>query len=1165
MLRVTLSNRLEELAAAVADALPAGDPFATTTIVVPGRLVGRWLQYELARRRGVAGGLALTYLEPLLERALTGDEAARRLGLVGLDRPRLGAMVASALAKDDVTDGAVMAPVRAYLDADGRDDEARAVRRAQLATRVAGLFWDYALTRPAWLDAWSGVADGGRAAEPRDVDPATAAWQRALFDATLGPRGAAHAPGPDGDGAPRHRVVIPALARARARLGLPPPRLDGPVHVVGFSYLAVAQLEGLRALAEGGDVHLAMVSPCAELWEDVPGRRRRREAAAAGEPLGLVLWGGPGRDASRALIGATEGDVDERHVEPDGGAALAAWARDLLHRAPPPAALPAAPVDPGLRVLACPSVARELEIVGSEIWALLAADPTLRASDVAILIAADHDRYLAQVGPVLGALHRLPFHVVDAPAAGAGRVAEAARLLLELPLGRATRRELLAVMTHPAVLARHPHVDPADWVQWCERLGIVHGADARDHQATYLADVAPGTVEAFHWEQGLRRLALGAFVAGARAGVREPVRVGGKELLPEELAPDQHASAATFALLARSLLADARWLRGHRATLTTWADILAAAIDTYVGAPADGAPGAADGDGARERARVLDELRGLAALDLDGRELPYAEALELARDRLGRLREGRGEPLTHGVMVAALEPNRPLPTRVTYVIGLGEGAFPAGEHASPLDLRATREPGDVSLRDRDRYGFLEAVLATRERLTLSYVARDELSGEPLAPSSVVHELAEMLAPYLGERTAADALARLTLRHPLRRWDDAYAADPRLVPSASPAAVRERHAAAVRDALADHLLDHGRATPDAARLRELLAQPDLMALRAGLKLDLADGVPPPPEPEAEAAVTVSLSMLRRFLESPVQAWAQVVLRLQGTADEDDLAEAAERQDEPFDADALDRAMLLREAFGRHLSNAGEPGDPAAALAAAYADARRHRVLSGHAALGLFGDVAAEADLRQLVRWAEALAAHGAAGPWTRLAFGRASVDGARLHEPIALDVTIGGASRRVELVGTTELLGGPALERSLVLVNRNVRPDHHLRHALDHVALAAAGVTAGRRRDALVLGDKAVARGQPAWDQATARAYLAALCGELLGAGHAYLLPFETAVGVLKGKALALNKKKGAALGFGPLRRDHGLALPPDALAMIQRRLAPLHELLEELR
>src|SRR5207247_2124412 len=136
----------------------------------------------------------------------------------------------------------------------------------------------------------------------------------------------------------------------------------------------------------------------------------------------------------------------------------------------------------------------------------------------------------------------------------------------------------LRLMTHPAVLARHPHVDPEDWVEWAERLGIVHGADGDDHRGTYLEDAG----ELFHWDQGIRRLALGAFMNPGDDGA--PVTLAGKAYLPEPVAPDQQASAATFALIARSLIGDAQWLRGQEATFARWAAITDALIETYLGA-----------------------------------------------------------------------------------------------------------------------------------------------------------------------------------------------------------------------------------------------------------------------------------------------------------------------------------------------------------------------------------------------------------------------------------------------------------------------------------------------------------------------------------------------------------------------------------------------------
>jgi hypothetical protein len=130
-----------------------------------------------------------------------------------------------------------------------------------------------------------------------------------------------------------------------------------------------------------------------------------------------------------------------------------------------------------------------------------------------------------------------------------------------------------------------------------------------------------------------------------------------------------------------------------------------------------------------------------------------------------------------------------------FALGLGEDNFPARAGVSALDLRSERRTGDVSPRDRDRYGFFETILCAREHVVLSYVAREPVSGEARSPSTVLHELAEMLAPYLD--AASDPLFSLTTKHPLHRFDPAYEALP---PSAVTITPRERHAVTVRSAL-----------------------------------------------------------------------------------------------------------------------------------------------------------------------------------------------------------------------------------------------------------------------------------------------------------------------------------------------------------------------------
>src|SRR5689334_20644550 len=151
MLRVVHGNRFEQLADALIQALPVADPFAPSTVVVSRGLVGAWLTYRIADARGIACGVELPFLDRFLAEAYVDAEAAAA-GLRGLRRDQLAAVLASVLADpDQVRDGA-LARVRDYLGDPTRPDAP--VRRIQLAQRVSGLYWSYAMTRPELLAAW---------------------------------------------------------------------------------------------------------------------------------------------------------------------------------------------------------------------------------------------------------------------------------------------------------------------------------------------------------------------------------------------------------------------------------------------------------------------------------------------------------------------------------------------------------------------------------------------------------------------------------------------------------------------------------------------------------------------------------------------------------------------------------------------------------------------------------------------------------------------------------------------------------------------------------------------------------------------------------------------------------------------------------------------------
>ncbi|MGH7272283.1 MAG: hypothetical protein ACREJ3_17785, partial [Polyangiaceae bacterium] len=550
--------------------------------------------------------------------------------------------------------------------------------------------------------------------------------------------------------------------------------------------------------------------------------------------------------------------------------------------------------DESIVLLECASVRRELEIVAGEIWRLLEADDTLRFDDIAILIPeGDVSVYAPQLSAVFHAAHDLPHRVlIDAAGGDASGIGEAIDLLLSLPLGRFTRQELLRLAVHPSIAASVDSANPEHWVAWCDGLGIVRGADRSDHEGTYVER------DILNWDQGLRRLALGAFMEGDGDDEARPFQLSGEHYLPYEVAASDQRDAAALGVLTRSLIADARFAQGAELTMSEWADFLSALLQTYV------IPSGRSDD--NHLASCLRCIHGLRAFDLGDRRVRVRIALEIARPRLTAASRPAAED---GVVVSTMASLRPLPFRVVFACGMGEGHFPSPEGEDALDLRwVRRRDGDVTARERDEYEFLETILGARDTLVLSYVSRDPITGEDRAASSVVQDFLFALS-YGGVSDPAV----LRQRHPLHRWDPRYFPDlfglspegPPLLSASLPEARAEARTLALRRSL-----DESDEKPSPGDVLARAADdPDWQALADHL------GLAPLPVPSRTGpstsvqAVSLTMGALARFLEFPLQAWARFRAGLDDRQDEDLIA----REDESLETAARETTMLLRDVF------------------------------------------------------------------------------------------------------------------------------------------------------------------------------------------------------------------------------------------------------------
>jgi exodeoxyribonuclease V gamma subunit len=785
------------------------------------------------------------------------------------------------------------------------------------------------------------------------------------------------------------------------------------------------------------------------------------EGGPRANPL-LTLWGRAALPTLRALGQLCDGDFEPRFLEPVDASAppglLARLQRDVLDGQTPGRPAARVDLDGSLRVLGALDPRRVWETIAAEIWGMMRADPTLRFCDIAVLLtgAGDADDPYVALGPtVLHEASGLPFTWVSPTLASTSAVGQALIQIFELFEGPFTRREVLDVLTHPNVRERVASLasDAADeiWIALCEALGVAQGADRAAFAGTYV------TEDVFNWDQAVRRLALGVFAAGPRSGMETPVGLEtssqaptpntrattgavagampgavagaaagagagltrGSEvgLVPAEVPPGLRRDADTLALLVRSLIADAAFARSARMSLSGWAALARAVLDAYV------RPRSGDDEAAR--ARILAELEALGEAVGPRVDLSLPAATEVLRDALSGLRVARGQTFGAGVAIGTLRALRSIPFRVVFVAGLDADRFPALERRrddvfDPLAGSEGARPGRPgwwparrSPRDSDRYLFLEALLAARERLILTCVDRDPFTAEPVLPSAVVLELGQVVERHYGA-TLVSRAAPGGERLPLHRDENALAR------AAFPGAAAEFRARAVGEAIRRSVPEAARLGGDAlfralaAEARQALAPlfchieslgPDEAAARAP---DPAPAPTPsaPPVP-AGPPIRVRLADLVRYLQCPLQGSASFFLRLRDVADD---GEARDLEDEPVDVPRRVEGALLGETFfeaihrlgatavseGRapELGRADAPSMPSAATAAAaLADsydrgARRQRFANPRPA-GLFQHHLRTRHLERLELWWAGLAplvAWSAARP-RRICFGR----------------------------------------------------------------------------------------------------------------------------------------------------------------------------------
>ncbi len=728
------ASRVEVLAEALSALLTATRPtdaLAPREVVVAHPGLGRWLCQSLAERRGIVAHLDL--LQPW---QFVGRLQDRLLGTTIAD-PRYERETLRWLLFALLGDAAP-AELRDYLDG-----PAPQRRRFQLADRLAAVYTQYLVYRRDWLAAWEAGA--------------TPHWQAALWQRVQARAGGPHR-------AARMQALLKALSAPAVAIE------TAPLAVFGVNQLAPDTLAVLQALSAQRTVHLFLADPCFEPWDDIVTERRLVAAGGdatalhleTGHPL-LAAWGGQGQAFARQLQAAAAADwpqaLDAGQVS---AATLLGRLQQSIRLRDPDLLAAADPADGSLRVHACHTRLRELEVLRDALLGALAdAD---RAADAGgarlsprdiVVMAPDLDAYAPLIPAVFGD-HRhaaaLPYHIADQPLHAMHPLFAAFQAALDLADARLGVGPVLDLLAVPA-LARRFGLDAAQGAtlaRWIARSHIAWGLDAGDRAAAG----APAD-DAHTFAFGLDRMTLGYLSGGDGAVCAGILPLPGVEGLAAECVG---AFAALLAILER--LRDERVIARPPAA---WATLLARLLDSLFAPDPEDAGEAAALDALRSSLAALTEQAESAGCD----EAIGWDALREALDGELAARPPRQRFLAGGITFCGMVPFRSIPFGIVAVLGLDDGAFPRRAEDAGLNLMAAHwRAGDRDTREEDRYLFLEALMSARQRLHLSYIGEGVRDGRVRNPAAPLAELLRLLqarwpqTPWL-------------LRHPLQPFDRRY--------------------------------------------------------------------------------------------------------------------------------------------------------------------------------------------------------------------------------------------------------------------------------------------------------------------------------------------------------------------------------------------------------
>jgi exodeoxyribonuclease V gamma subunit len=725
---------------------PLRSPLATETIIVQSKGMEKWLSLELAQSLGICANCRFPFPHHFIEEVFSAFIPEYKPDLFYEEDVlawKIMEILPSVQGKKDFT------AVRNYLG-----EKPDQLKLYQLSRRIANLYDQYLIFRPEMILAW----EEGKINKQEK-------WQAQLWLEINANQSKMHK-------ARLQQLFAEKVENAPLSDSILPQR----VTIFGISYLPVYYLRIFNELSRHIEVNFFYLNPSQEFWADIKSEREISRMMRQTTPSDvnieeelfhldegnalLASLGTAGRDFFRLTAGLSA-QSEDLFVEPKTENVLTAIQSDIYYlRDRGKDGIPQTRIaedDHSIQIHSCHSPLREVESLHDTLLSLFEENNGLLPKDILVMTPSIED-YTPYIEAVFESrLPAIPYTIADRGISSDSVIFKDFFALLNIGASRFTAADILSLLENPAIGAKFG-INSYDLNlirHWVAQTNIRWGLDGAHRQEFGLPEFDQNT-----WNTGLNRIKLGYALAGQNKKLFDG-------MLPyDEIEGEQTEIFGRFLDFFESLKRT-KIILSSRRTPGDWAMVLKNMANNYFAA----------GEDYQQDIFVLNNT--LLKIQNEQKYLHGNEGVELGvikhyLEMNVDKNSGSAHFLAGSVTFCALLPMRSIPFKVIALIGMDNNAYPRPDRKTGFDLMESKKRiGDKSLRNDDRYLFLEAVLSARNNIIISYVGQDVQDNSAVPPSVLVSELTDYIDQGFYTDSGVSAAGSLTRLHHLHAFHPDY--------------------------------------------------------------------------------------------------------------------------------------------------------------------------------------------------------------------------------------------------------------------------------------------------------------------------------------------------------------------------------------------------------